>query len=66
MKKMQLIVDADFTIRIEFQALFTGEGEVSTQSIYMWSPINTRITVSSKVQHKFSINIWAGILGIHL
>ncbi|GBM15224.1 hypothetical protein AVEN_144021-1 [Araneus ventricosus] len=32
----------------------------------MWSSENPHITISSNVQHKFSINICAGILGDHL
>lgn len=60
--------DSQFPATVLFsdEACFTREGVVNTHNAHMWSSENPHITVSSKVQHRFSINIWAGILGDHL
>lgn len=54
------------TVLLLEKACFTREGVVRTHKRHMWSSKNLPITVSSKVQYKFSVNIWAGILRDHL
>ncbi|GBM50286.1 hypothetical protein AVEN_219060-1 [Araneus ventricosus] len=60
--------DAQFLARVLFsdEACLTREGVFNTHNAHMWSSENPHITVSSNVQHKFSINIWVGILGDNL
>lgn len=45
---------------------FMREGIRNTHNAHIWSSENPDSTVSSKIQHKFGINIWERILGDHL
>ncbi|KFM75296.1 hypothetical protein X975_04385, partial [Stegodyphus mimosarum] len=47
-------------------ACFTRERMVNMHNMHVWLSENTHRTVLLKMQHKFGINIWVGILGYHL
>ncbi|GBN09982.1 hypothetical protein AVEN_61206-1 [Araneus ventricosus] len=59
--------DGQFPVRVLFsdETCFTRESVFNTLCAYVVVR-KFHITVSSDVQHKFSNNIWAGILGDHL
>jgi hypothetical protein len=48
------------------EASFTREGIVNVHNLHLWSAVNPHVTRQCKHQVRFSVNVWAGILGDHL
>lgn len=48
------------------EATFTREGVVNTHNMHTWSYTNPHTVFPSNAQQKFSVNIWAGVLGDYL
>jgi hypothetical protein len=48
------------------EATFTRDGVFNYHNNHYWAVQNPRLFRSSRHQHKFSVNVWAGIIGSHL
>jgi hypothetical protein len=48
------------------EAGFTRDGEMNLHNLHVWAEENPHPTRSSSFQHRFSVNIWAGIVDDHL
>jgi hypothetical protein len=64
----QLASDPLFTTCVLFtdEACFTQSGILNVHNAHTWANENPQQTKNMRHQHQFSINIWAGIVGIHL
>lgn len=48
------------------EATFSQEGVFNTHNLHLWAQENPRKTRPHSFQTKFTVNVWAGILGDHL
>lgn len=48
------------------EATFTRDGINNTRNSHVWSIENPHATVESNFQHKFSVNVWCGMLDSYL
>jgi len=48
------------------EAHFTRDGVNNTRNPHLWDRDNPRGTVESNYQHRFSVNVWCGIIGDQL
>lgn len=48
------------------EATFTREGVFNSHNTHMWSEENPHATRTHAAQQRFSVNVWAGIVGNHL
>lgn len=48
------------------ESQFTRDGVTNFHNLHTWSDINPHKTRSTSFQHKFSVNVWAGIIGNRL
>jgi hypothetical protein len=48
------------------EAGFTRDGIVNFHNTHVWVDDNPHTTVASRRQHRFSINVWEGIIGDEL
>lgn len=48
------------------EASFTREGIINLHNNHVWSEENPHSIRSTKFQHKFSVNVWAGIIDGYL
>lgn len=48
------------------EALFTREGVFNSKNSHVWALENPHETVMHNHQHRFSVNVWAGIVNNHL
>lgn len=63
------VVDSPNFLRKVFftdEASFTREGIFNTRNNHVWAFENPHAIVQRKFQHKFSVNVWAGIIDGHL
>lgn len=44
------------------EAMFTRDGITNTHNNHVWSDENPHATVESHFQHRFSVNVWSGII----
>jgi len=58
----------NFTSRIIFsdEAIFTRDGVHNFHNMHYWAQENPHVVVRSSLQHRFSLNVWAGILNGNL
>jgi hypothetical protein len=56
---------SDFLSLVLFKdkADFTRDGTVNFHSLHTWADVNPRNILESRHQQRFSLNVWAGILG---
>ncbi|GBM06325.1 hypothetical protein AVEN_121371-1 [Araneus ventricosus] len=61
-------VNPDFGATVLFtdECTFTREGAFNTHNHHVWTDVNPLATYSHAHQRRFSINVWAGIIGDHL
>jgi hypothetical protein len=61
-------VNTQFVANILFadEAGFTRNGIVNFNNAHVWVDDNPHATVASRHEHRFSINVWVGILGDEL
>lgn len=61
----KLVEDADFLKKILWtdEACFTREGIFNSHNMHMWCEENPYAKWVYTHQHKFSVNLWAGIIG---
>jgi hypothetical protein len=59
------VVNPRFVANILFtdKAGFTRDGIVNFHNTHVWVDDNPHTTVASRHQHRFSINVWVGIVG---
>jgi hypothetical protein len=59
-------VNTQFVANILFtdEAGFTRDGIVNSHNMHVWIDESPFITMASKHQHRFSINVWVVILGV--
>jgi hypothetical protein len=59
------VVNIQFVGNIMFtdEAGFTRDGIVTSHNTHVWVDNNPHTTVTSRHQHRFSINVWVNILG---
>lgn len=59
------ITDPQFPSRILFtdEATFSRDGVLNQHNMHLWSVVNPHATRSHNHQYRFSVNIWAGIIG---
>jgi hypothetical protein len=50
--------------RFTDEAGFTGDGTVNFYNSHVWVDDIPQTTVTSRNKHRFSINVWVGILGV--
>ncbi|GBM05154.1 hypothetical protein AVEN_197716-1 [Araneus ventricosus] len=64
----QSAVNPDFGATVLFtnECTFTREGAFNTHNQHVWADVNAHATYSHAHQRRFSINVWAGIIGDHL
>lgn len=57
-----------FLSRVLFtdEAAFTRDGIVNFHNTHVWAYENPHAILQARNQHRFSINVWAGIVGDHL
>lgn len=48
------------------ESCFTREGVFNSRNSHVWAEENPHAIRSAKFQHKFSVNVWAGIIDGHL
>jgi hypothetical protein len=48
------------------EAGFTRDGVMNLHNLHVWAEENSHPTRSSSFQHRFSVNVWAGIVDDHL
>jgi Transposase. len=48
------------------EATFTRDGLLNLHNAHAWSDENPHATIDSHHQHRFSVNVWAGIIGDYL
>jgi len=48
------------------EAHFTRDGVNITNNSHLWDHDNPRGTVESNYQHRFSVNVWCGVIGDQL
>jgi len=60
--------DSEFLTSILFtdEAIFTKDGIFNQHNSHIWAKENPHAIRQRTSQHKFSINIWCGIVGDHL
>lgn len=58
----------NFSSKILFtdEAQFTREGIFNSHNMHCWAEVNPHVTRERGYQHRFSVNVWAGILGNRL
>lgn len=64
----KLADDPDFLKSVIFtdESSFNQDGIFNTKNSHVWAPENPHETVISSKQHRFSVNVWAGVLGNNL
>lgn len=45
------------------ESMFTRNGAINIHNIHHWSDENPRVVRRTNFQHRFSVNLWAGIIG---
>jgi len=60
--------DLDFLSRMFFtdEAAFTRDGIVNFHNLHAWADVSPHNILESRHQQRFSLNIWAGVLGDQL
>lgn len=60
--------DVDFCASILFtdECCFTRNGVLNFHNTHHWSDANPHVIQQSRFQHRFSVNVWAGIVGDRL
>lgn len=60
--------DPSFNSRVIFsdESLFTREGIFNSHNMHVWSDENPNVTRSRSFQHRWKMNIWAGIMGTEI
>lgn len=48
------------------ESIFTRGGVFNTHNTHTWSRENPRMVKATNMQRRFSVNVWAGIVGTHL
>jgi hypothetical protein len=48
------------------EAHFTCDGVNNTRKSHLWDSDNPHRTVESNYQHRFSVNVWCGVIGDQL
>lgn len=48
------------------EAGFTRDGVINCHNLHIWHEENPHAIVQTKHQHRFMVNVWAGIVGNHL
>ncbi|KAJ4437429.1 hypothetical protein ANN_17573 [Periplaneta americana] len=67
LQRVQALSPADYPARVRFyEAQFTRDGITNFHSQHVWAYENPRATVPSHHQMRFSLNMWAGIIGDRL
>lgn len=58
-------LDANYLNRILWtdEAKFTRDGVFNYHNEHFWSPSNPHMTRTRSFQHRFSFNVWAGVIG---
>ncbi|GBM28678.1 hypothetical protein AVEN_116695-1 [Araneus ventricosus] len=51
---------------VTHESTFTREGMFNSHNFYVWSEENPHATRTRAAQERFSVNVWAGIVGDHL
>jgi hypothetical protein len=64
----RVVDEPDFLNRVLWtdEAEFTRDGAMNLHNLHVWAEENPHPTRSSSFQHRFSVNIWAGIVDDHL
>lgn len=57
--------DVHFCAKVLFtdECCFTRNGIINFHNAHNWSDVNPHATRQQRFQHRFSVNVWAGILG---
>lgn len=60
--------DRSFSSHILFtdEAYFTRDGVFNMHNNHFWTENNPHVIRANRHQHRFSVNVWAGIIGNHL
>lgn len=60
--------DPDWSKHVLFtdEATFTREGVYNTHNNHVWADINPHATRTRGYQHRFNVNVWAGVIENHL
>lgn len=60
--------DPNFLLKVLFtdESLFSREGIFNTHNCHIWADENPHCFRPRNFQHRFSVNLWAGLLGNHL
>jgi hypothetical protein len=48
------------------EAYFTHDGFNNTGNSYLWDRHDPRGVVESNYKHRFSVNVWCGVIGVQL
>lgn len=61
-------VEPDFPAIVLFtdESCFTRDGIYNTRNFHVWSRVNPHASRIQGNQHRFSVNLWAGVIGDHL
>jgi hypothetical protein len=51
------------TILFTDEAVFNQDGIYNTRNSHIWADVNPRAKFPRKPQHRYSVNVWAGIVG---
>lgn len=64
----QAALTPDFSSNILFtdEAIFTRSGIFNSHNMHVWADENPRVTWRGRYQHRFSVNVWCGIIGNYL
>lgn len=64
----QLAAQPGFSANVLFtdESTFTRDGICNTHNLHSWASRNPRDTRSHRYQERFSVNVWAGIVGDYL
>lgn len=54
------------TVLFTDECTFTRDGSFNTHNQHVWAEVNPHATYPHSHQRRFSINVWAGIIGDHL
>lgn len=63
--RQRLAADVNFTAKVLFsdECCFTRNGIMNFHNAHNWADANPHVLRQHQYQHRFSVNVWAGILG---
>lgn len=66
LQKNTLNPDFGATVLFTDECTFTRDGTFNTHNSHQWADVNPHASSTHAYQRRFSINVWAGIIGDHL